>query len=225
MPDLCLPSAPPQEAFRDQARALLEKHGIIAPGSKKGKKAAAAGSDEELSGSESGSEASEDGSELGSDEFEGGSSDEEAAGGSGSGGSDAEAGSQEEEAAGSSGGEEDEQDAEEEDHPTKRQRQQQQQERQQSQQGASTSGRTAAAAGGGGKALEGPLDLPFTIPVPESYEEFAALVGGRPAEQLRLAVQRIQAFNAAALATEHKRKLQVRRRCGCRAVLLSVVLW
>jgi hypothetical protein len=45
-------------------------------------------------------------------------------------------------------------------------------------------------------------------------------VAGRPAEQLTLAVQRIQAFNAAALATDHKRQLQVRAVCGGGALLV-----
>jgi hypothetical protein len=57
--------------------------------------------------------------------------------------------------------------------------------------------------------LDGPLDLSYTPPVPESYAEFAALVGGRPAEQLELAVQRIRVYNAATLGTDNKRKLQV----------------
>jgi hypothetical protein len=57
--------------------------------------------------------------------------------------------------------------------------------------------------------LDGPLDLSYTPPVPDSYAEFAALVGGRPAAQLQLAVQRIRVYNAAALGTNNKRKLQV----------------
>ena len=57
--------------------------------------------------------------------------------------------------------------------------------------------------------LEGPLDLPYTIPVPETYEAFAALVAGRPAEQLQIALHRIRAYNASTLATDNKRKLQV----------------
>jgi hypothetical protein len=62
-----------------------------------------------------------------------------------------------------------------------------------------------------GGQLGGPLDLPFTIPLPGSYQAFARLVGGRPPEELVLAVARIRAFNAAALATDNKQKLQV----GC----------
>ena len=55
-----------------------------------------------------------------------------------------------------------------------------------------------------------PLDLPFTLPVPETYEKFQKLVEGRPPDQLALAIQRIRAFNSSELASENKRKLQVR---------------
>ncbi|GLI63095.1 hypothetical protein VaNZ11_005999, partial [Volvox africanus] len=58
------------------------------------------------------------------------------------------------------------------------------------------------------KPLDGPIDLPYTIPVPSSYHEFATLVNGRPAEDLHTAISRIRAFNAIALATDSKRKMQ-----------------
>ncbi len=114
---------------------------------------------------------------------------------------------------GSDGNEQQQQ--QEEQHPSKRQRREQQQQ--------------AAGQAGPGTQLEGPLDLPFTIPVPQSYEEFARLVAGRPSDQLTLAVQRIMAFNAAALATDHKRQLQVSCLAGwlggCGGQGLVVVGW
>ncbi len=58
-------------------------------------------------------------------------------------------------------------------------------------------------------AMEGPQDLPYTIPLPASYNEFAGLVSGRPASDLHAAITRIRVFNAVALATENKRKMQV----------------
>ncbi|GIL77894.1 hypothetical protein Vretimale_6572 [Volvox reticuliferus] len=56
--------------------------------------------------------------------------------------------------------------------------------------------------------VDGPIDLPYTIPVPSSYNEFATLVNGRPAEDLHTAISRIRAFNAVALAADSKRKMQ-----------------
>jgi hypothetical protein len=59
-------------------------------------------------------------------------------------------------------------------------------------------------------------------------------VAGRPSDQLTLAVQRIQAFNAAALVTDHKRQLQVSGcpagcvagcLAGCLAGRGAVVIW
>lgn len=97
----------------------------------------------------------------------------------------------------------DQQQEEEPEHPTKKRKQLEQQQK-----------ATAAAAAGSEQrtpaVVDGPLDLSFTPPVPESYQEFVLLVGGRPAEQLQLAIQRIRTFNAAAMATDNKRKLQVR---------------
>ena len=43
-----------------------------------------------------------------------------------------------------------------------------------------------------------------------SARRFAKLVAGRQPDELALVVQRIRAFNAADLATDSKRKLQVR---------------
>lgn len=92
------------------------------------------------------------------------------------------------------------QQAEQLDHPTKKLKQQQKQQ-------------TEAAAGVNkslqSPAVDGPLDLSFTPPVPETHREFLSLVGGRPADELQLAIQRIRTFNAAAMATDNKRKLQV----------------
>jgi nucleolar protein 14 len=148
------------------------------------------------SGSEDEGEEGEDEDEEGEEEGESGSGEGEEDGGSG--GEEEE----DEEAGGSSSGSEEE----EADAAAARQR----------------AGKDAAAAppkarSGAAAApppLEGPLDLPFTIPVPQRYEAFAALVGGRPPEELALAISRIRAFNAAALATDNKRQLQVR--CGAR---------
>ncbi len=56
---------------------------------------------------------------------------------------------------------------------------------------------------------DAPLDLPYTIRMPETYQGFAELVRGRPARHLLLAIERIRAFNAAALAADAKRQLQV----------------
>jgi len=55
-----------------------------------------------------------------------------------------------------------------------------------------------------------PEDLPFTPALPQSPEAFLALVKGRPAEHLALAVERVLAFNAAELAADGRRKTQVR---------------
>ncbi|GAX76160.1 hypothetical protein CEUSTIGMA_g3604.t1 [Chlamydomonas eustigma] len=59
------------------------------------------------------------------------------------------------------------------------------------------------------KEVGGLLDLPYTIPVPESYDIFCRLVSGRTPEEMLTAIQRIRAFNASVLASESKRKLQV----------------
>ena len=53
-------------------------------------------------------------------------------------------------------------------------------------------------------------DIPFTIEAPASYQAFANLVQGRSAVQLQTIVQRVRACNAIALATDNRRKLQVR---------------
>ena len=44
--------------------------------------------------------------------------------------------------------------------------------------------------------------LPFVIPAPRTYTDFAALVAGRSAEQLAVAIQRIRVCNVAELATD-----------------------
>ncbi len=72
------------------------------------------------------------------------------------------------------------------------------------------SGRTAAPAA----AVEADgSDVPFTLPAPETYEAFRLLVEGRSSQHLALVVQRICAFNAAALAAENRRKMQVSQAC------------
>ncbi len=58
-------------------------------------------------------------------------------------------------------------------------------------------------------------ELPFTLEAPSSYEEFAALVGGRPADELGLAVQRIRVCSAVALASGNRKKLQVTSHASC----------
>ena len=63
--------------------------------------------------------------------------------------------------------------------------------------------------------LEGPLDISYTPPVPESHEAFAALVAGRPPADVALLVARIRAANAAALNSENRRKMQARRAVRC----------
>lgn len=56
---------------------------------------------------------------------------------------------------------------------------------------------------------DGPLDLPFTPPLPQNYFQFAALVKGRSAEDLKTLIHRIRSYNAVALATDNKHKMQV----------------
>lgn len=58
--------------------------------------------------------------------------------------------------------------------------------------------------------LTGPLDVSFVPAVPSSYSEFGALVGGRPPADLPLIVSRIRGANAAALAADSRKGLQVR---------------
>ena len=55
-------------------------------------------------------------------------------------------------------------------------------------------------------------DIPFTIEAPTTYHAFAKLVQGRSVAQLQTIVQRVRACNAIALATDNRRKLQVRYR-------------
>ncbi|KAK9815549.1 hypothetical protein WJX72_005610 [[Myrmecia] bisecta] len=52
-------------------------------------------------------------------------------------------------------------------------------------------------------------DIAYVLPAPDSYPEFAAVVEGRSAQDLKLIVQRIRACNAVALATDNRRKMQV----------------
>lgn len=208
---------PLQQAFREAAARLAAKHGVEVPVTQRGE-----------GDSDSEDEGETDSEDAEGAEEEGGSSDdaaeeggeEAAVGGSWKRAKAAAAaereGEEEEEQgiAGSSGSEEgesgdegsdseqqkgEEQEEEAAPHPTKALKRQQQ----------AAAGSKPAAAAAAAAELEGPLDLSFTPAVPESYQEFAALVGGRPAEQLGLAIQRIRTFNAAALATDSKRKLQV----------------
>ncbi|WIA18434.1 hypothetical protein OEZ85_009894 [Tetradesmus obliquus] len=152
---------------------------------KYGVEAAAAGSGDESDDDEG--EEGEEGEEGSSEEGEGEQSEDEEAG-TASGGEEAGDNSDDAEQQGAGSGSDDEQEAADAAAAPKLQQKQQQQQQQQ---------------------LDGPLDLSYTPAVPESYAEFAALVGGRPAQQLALAVQRIRVYNAAALATDSKRKLQV----------------
>ena len=69
---------------------------------------------------------------------------------------------------------------------------------------------TRAASGQAASTSEVSEELPYTIAAPESYEEFAALVAGRSAADLSAAIQRIMACNSLALASDNRRKLQVR---------------
>ena len=67
-------------------------------------------------------------------------------------------------------------------------------------------------------------ELPYTIAAPESYEEFAALVAGQSVADLSAAIQRIMACNSLALASDNRRKLQVKlperlQPFGCRMLL------
>ena len=57
--------------------------------------------------------------------------------------------------------------------------------------------------------LTGPLDVSFLPTLPETYPAFAALVAGRPPGDLAAIVSRIRAANAAALAADSRRGLQV----------------
>ena len=77
--------------------------------------------------------------------------------------------------------------------------------------GRTATGLTATTSGAARGAAAGVAagELPFTLEAPGSYEEFAALVAGRPAEELGLAVQRIRVCSAAALATGNRKKMQV----------------
>lgn len=61
-------------------------------------------------------------------------------------------------------------------------------------------GKGAAVAGG---------TLTFTPPLPETYQAFSAMVEGLSADDLGEMVARIRAFNAAALATEGRKRMQV----------------
>ena len=61
--------------------------------------------------------------------------------------------------------------------------------------------------------------LPYTLGLPASYEEFAALVAGRSATELGAAVARIRACNAAALLSDGRRRLQVPHICTHTATL------
>ena len=57
--------------------------------------------------------------------------------------------------------------------------------------------------------LTGPLDVSFVPQAPKTYEEFSALMRGRPAADLPLIVSRIRGANAATLAADNRRGLQV----------------
>jgi hypothetical protein len=180
---------PLQQAFRDAAARLAAKHGVEVP--QQEDHSEDEGEDEGEDGSEGereeGSEGDSD-AELGSEQQEGAEE-----------GSGSEEGSESEQPESESADADNDQQQQQEEqvpHPTKALKQQQRQQQQE------PSSKAAAVE------LEGPLDLSFTPAVPETYQEFVGLVGGRPAGQLLLAIQRIRTFNKAALATDSKRKLQ-----------------
>jgi nucleolar protein 14 len=185
---------PLQKAFRQAAAKLAAKYGVEAAGAEGDDSEEDEG--EESSGSEEGegeeeeSEGAEAAAAAGSEGEEEGEDEDASEEGSEGGSSSSEDEDEQQEAAAAAAG------------IKQQQNKQQQKQKQQEQQ------------------LEGPLDLSYTPPVPESYAEFAALVDGRPVEQLQLAVQRIRVFNAAALATDSKRKLQVSW-----FILLAEVCW
>ncbi|KXZ52129.1 hypothetical protein GPECTOR_10g758 [Gonium pectorale] len=173
---------PLQESFRAAAAALAAKYGVAAPQNpylqEEGE------DDEEEEGEEGESDEDEEGEGA-----ESGSGEGEEAGVSGSGGGE------DEEEEGEGGSEDEDED----------------------EQGSAANGakaaapqpkRAATAAASPAAPLDGPLDLPYTISLPSSYADFAALVRGRPSDQLAAAISRIRAFNAVALATDNKRKLQ-----------------
>ncbi|KAF5835653.1 nucleolar protein 14 [Dunaliella salina] len=89
------------------------------------------------------------------------------------------------------------------------QQRQQQQQQQQQQLESKEEQQQQRAAATGALDLHGPLDLPYTIKMPDSYPKFAALVRGRSAEDLATIISRIRGFNATALASDSKRGLQV----------------
>ncbi|CAD7704342.1 unnamed protein product [Ostreobium quekettii] len=61
----------------------------------------------------------------------------------------------------------------------------------------------------GGRNGTGPVDLPYTLPVPKSYEEFAGWCRGRSGADLGQIISRIRTFNSVELAADGKQKLQV----------------
>lgn len=84
------------------------------------------------------------------------------------------------------------------------------------------SGRAASASGRRHAGEPDQAELPYAIVAPGGYEEFAALVRGRSAEELGEAVRRIRACNAAALGGDNRRKLQARcSPCHLSSLLLS----
>ena len=92
------------------------------------------------------------------------------------------------------------------------------------------SSHAASTAGKGVKAGSDPsrepdaAALPYTLGLPASYEEFAALVAGRSATELGAAVARIRACNAPALLSDGRRRLQVPHICS-HAAPLCKGLW
>jgi nucleolar protein 14 len=187
---------PLQKAFRQAAAKLAAKYGVEAAGAEEqeGESDEDDGKEGEEGSDEDGSEESDEGEAAAGTGSEGEADEGEEAAGTGSEGEadeGEEASDASEDAAAEQQGEDSSSSEEEQEAAAAAAPKQQQKQRQPEQ------------------LLDGPLDLSYTPPVPESYAEFAALVGGRPAQQLELAVQRIRVYNAAALATDSKRKLQV----------------
>ena len=116
------------------------------------------------------------------------------------------------EEAGSSEEEEEEENAEQSSEQEQKERELQA--RRASSHAASTAGKDVKAGSDPSKGTD-VAALPYTLGLPASYEEFAALVAGRSAAELGAAVARIRACNAPALLSDGRRRLQVPQKSLC----------
>lgn len=173
----------PQDSFRAEAAKLLAKYGIAS--AKPSRKQQQSESEDE-----EGEDEDCEGDEGESQEGEEG---------------DSQDGSEEGSEEGESGSEEDEQAEEEQPHPSKKAKTTTTPAQPKAALSASAVDPVAVAAAS--------RELPFIIPIPVSYEKFAALVAGRAPPELTMAIQRIRVCNAPALAADSKRKLQVCGKC------------